>query len=323
MRRLVLALAVVTGLISTVLTTPASATAIGREGKIAFVRSNQIFTMTKTGGTVKQLTTVGKNYRPKWSPDGKQIAYIQEDANGRKDVFKMTATGAKKTKVTQSGTVTSNPAWSPDGKTLAFGATATVVTSCQYYACYGTLYTIKATAPFGNPVAMVGWNNDLWDGGGPGDGDNPILVDRYLAWSPDGSKIAVFSHISGVWDDSLCEYTLATGENREIRGVGSDGTGYEDWSDLNYTPTGVFGFGDVNHNGEYDYGDLLPVITIVYPGFVSQDGDKAGAPSPSAGHMAFVRLNGTTPNIWTATMMGDRRKMIQANGYQPDWQPLP
>ena len=37
-------------------------------GKLAFVRSNQIYTATTTGGAVRQLTTSGKNYRPHWSP---------------------------------------------------------------------------------------------------------------------------------------------------------------------------------------------------------------------------------------------------------------
>jgi len=65
---------------------------------------------------------VGKNYRPRWSPDGKQIAYIQQDAAGHKNVFEMSATGGNKTKVTTSGMVTTTPVWSPDAKTLAFGA---------------------------------------------------------------------------------------------------------------------------------------------------------------------------------------------------------
>jgi Tol biopolymer transport system component len=122
LRRLILAIGVITGMISIALTTPANATYIGREGKLVFVRVNQIYTVAKIGGAVTKLTTNGKNYRPKLSPDGKRIAYVNEDTKGVKNVFVMSATGTTKTKVTNPGNVSTNPTWSPDGKQLAFGA---------------------------------------------------------------------------------------------------------------------------------------------------------------------------------------------------------
>jgi Tol biopolymer transport system component len=48
--------------------TSANATYSGRDGKIAFVRANQIYSMSATGTTVVKLTPSGKNYRPRWSP---------------------------------------------------------------------------------------------------------------------------------------------------------------------------------------------------------------------------------------------------------------
>jgi len=66
----------VTGLTVTSLgfAAPAEATFTGTDGRIAFVRSNQIYTIAPSGGTATKLTSTGKNYRPEWSPDGTRIA---------------------------------------------------------------------------------------------------------------------------------------------------------------------------------------------------------------------------------------------------------
>ena len=322
MRRVILAVAVVTAVISTVMTTPASATYIGREGKIAFVRANQIYSVAKSGRTVTQLTTVGKNYRPKWSPDGKHIAYIQEDVNGNKNVFEMTATGTRKTQVTSSGTVAAAATWSPDGKTLAFAQTVDNG-ACAPHVCLETnLFTVKATAPFGSPTQMLGYYTAS---GQCGDEDHslrhPIAVDRFVAWSPDGTRIALLNHYDCQLDDVIYMYTPATGEARQYLASGCDCGGYDDWTDLTWGPTVQFGYGHVDQGCCRDPLDF--VEKLVYPGFAATLGDKSPAPSPLNTHMAFVNASSGTPNIYTATITGAQRKLVVTNGYQPDWQPLP
>jgi Tol biopolymer transport system component len=328
MRRLILASAVATALISTLLTTPASATYIGREGKLVFVRANQIYTVANTGGAVTKLTTNGKNYRPKWSPDGKRIAYINEDTTGVKNVFVMSATGTGKTKVTNIGTVMGNSSWSPDGKQLAFAAS---------YA----LYTIKATQPFGQPTARFGFNTGTSQDYDPPE-IVPIEVDygATLAWSPDGRSIGHESDGHDELSRSVDIYNLATGENHRV--IATDGAccSYADVTDVNFGPTGV-----LSVSSNYDIGYYLGEDTryeqrAVYPAdgctfdpfcvepqtvpvFVSQLGDKGLVVSPTNKHVAFTNANSGTPNIYTATVTGKLRKMIVANGYQPDWQPLP
>ena len=318
MRRIVLAMAVVTALVSAVLAAPANATYIGSEGRLAFVRANQIYTVAKSGGAVKQLTTVGKNYRPKWSPDGQRIAYIKETAAGAKDVWVMSATGAAKTRVTHLGTVTAAASWSPDGSTLAFAAGGSVGQVCEFNSCYQPLYTIRSRAPFGSPTPRVGYDNEPWNGPDPTD-VHPILVDRFLAWSPDGDHIAIFGHIDAHDDDSISMYDLNTGENLEVLATGSDGTGYAEWSDLNFGPDGTLGYSQIDQGCCFDE----HIVKLVYPGFVAVLGDKSPAPSPTNSHMAFVNGSSGTPRIYTATITGQQRKVVVTNGYQPDWQPLP
>jgi len=48
----------------------------GTNGLIAFVRSNQIYTISPTGSGLKQLTTGDKNYDPVWNPSGTEARYV-------------------------------------------------------------------------------------------------------------------------------------------------------------------------------------------------------------------------------------------------------
>ncbi|MGZ6754953.1 MAG: TolB family protein, partial [Nocardioides sp.] len=229
--------AVVATVLGSLLVSPqAEAAYPGRDGRIAFVRANQIYTMTSTGGGVTQLTTSGKNYRPKWSPDGSRLSFIHE-VSGRRDVWVMAANGTGKAAVTTTGDVTSAGAsWSPKGNRLAFATPR--------------LQRIRSTAPFGSPTALSGLPT-----GGFCDGDGtlgPILVDRFVAWSPDGTHIAVFDHSDCYFDDRIDMYDRVTQELRQYAASGADCCGYLDWTDLFWGPGGQFGYSERNLG---DYGE--------------------------------------------------------------------
>jgi hypothetical protein len=98
---------------------PARAAYPGHEGLIALVRNGNIYTVNPDGSGLRRLTFDGGNSGPRWSPDGRHIAFIH-----RGDVWVMRANGIGKTRLTHGApkVTDSRPSWSPDGRYLAFVA---------------------------------------------------------------------------------------------------------------------------------------------------------------------------------------------------------
>ncbi len=81
------------------------------------------------GGNIKQLTTGDQSATsPRWSPDGKRIAY----ATGGQ-IWVMDSDGDNKNQVTKFATEAAAPVWSPDGKWFAF--TSDVYPDCSDEDC--------------------------------------------------------------------------------------------------------------------------------------------------------------------------------------------
>ncbi|HBB86600.1 MAG TPA: S9 family peptidase [Blastocatellia bacterium] len=76
----------------------------------------QIYIMSSAGGDMKQLTNgAGSSSSPRWSPDGKKLAYVTGD-----QVWVMEPDGSNKEQVTKISTGAGGPVWSPDGNWMAF-----------------------------------------------------------------------------------------------------------------------------------------------------------------------------------------------------------
>lgn len=87
---------------------------------------SQIYITSIDGGDIKRLTDgSSSSSAPRWSPDGKKIAYT----NGGQ-LWVMDHDGDHKEQVTKISTGAAGPVWSPDGKWIAF-------TSDVYAACNG------------------------------------------------------------------------------------------------------------------------------------------------------------------------------------------
>ena len=78
----------------------------------------QIFLTQVSGGDAKQLTSGdGSATSPRWSPDGKRIAYVSGN-----QIWIMDEAGDHKKQITSISTGAGGPVWSNDGKWIAFGS---------------------------------------------------------------------------------------------------------------------------------------------------------------------------------------------------------
>jgi dipeptidyl aminopeptidase/acylaminoacyl peptidase len=89
----------------------------------------QIYLKSIEGGDIKQLTSGDSSASgPRWSPDGKKIAYVTGS-----QIWVMDHDGDDKEQVTKISTGASGPVWSPDGKWIAF--TSDVYPECANEDC--------------------------------------------------------------------------------------------------------------------------------------------------------------------------------------------
>nr|MBN1229353.1 PD40 domain-containing protein [Anaerolineae bacterium] len=80
-----------------------------------------IWLMTTDGGKPVQVTRGGKDSSPRWSPDGKTLAFVSA-RNEKPQIFLLPigGTGGEARQLTKLENGATSPAWSPDGTTLAF-----------------------------------------------------------------------------------------------------------------------------------------------------------------------------------------------------------
>jgi len=92
------------------------------ETQITFVYGGDIWVMPKAGGTAIQVTnSPGEESWPRFSPNGKEIAYTA-NYNGNQDVYVMPVTGGVPTRVTYHSFADRMVEWHPDGEHLLFAS---------------------------------------------------------------------------------------------------------------------------------------------------------------------------------------------------------
>jgi dipeptidyl aminopeptidase/acylaminoacyl peptidase len=196
--------------------------------------------------TIEQIVAVESPREPRLSPDGRRVAYTAEAA-GARQVFVLDLRSGQARQLTASEHPVSDPQWSPDGSWLAFvrekaiwiagvdGTRPTVVVD------HPAGQRAPRWAPDGRRIAFVsrrrGWSQ-VWliDAPLPRRGRpparaaspepralTPVGLDvEDLAWSPDGSRIAVVAHRDpDLTSMQVTVVEVASGEERIIGGAGA------------------------------------------------------------------------------------------------------
>ena len=166
--------------------------------------TRQLFTMPLRGGYPTQLTASELPVSdPQWSPDGRRLAFVRDE-----EIWVVEADGSRLAKVTGHRAGTSAPRWSPDGKRLAF---------VSRRRGWSQVWVIDAPVPRrGRPA-----NEPR-----PPEARalTPAGVDvTSLAWSPDGSQIAVTAQrrLDDLETAQIVLVDVATGVERTVAGESS------------------------------------------------------------------------------------------------------
>ena len=145
---------------------------------------------------------------PAWSPDGRRIAFVQDEATTSYDVgglWVVDVDGTNLRQLTAAGIAADKPSWSPDGSRIL------------YYRIFQRELSVIDADGAGSPVDL--FNDGRWGG--------------WPAWSPDGSKIAYRAY-NNIWlmdAESMISVQLTHG--RDARG------GWIAYKFISWTPGAV------------------------------------------------------------------------------------
>jgi Tol biopolymer transport system component len=293
---------------------------IGSDGRIAFVRTGNIFSVKPNGRGLRQLTRSGGASGPRWSPTGAQLAYLD-----RGNLWIMNADGSHKTQITRSAPSSSisRPSWSPNGAFLAF-----VKTRRHHQAGLLTMYDTSRhlLATFGDASgaitarpAPVAWSqaNDghgntsfiVYEGAGP----RCVTPMRYCL------DIVAYPVPSDTASGSTStEYASTT----RIRLTGPDwspsGAALPPLSGNILTTMENCAFSPCKHSG------LLLTIPTAHPPVPVLPGAYEGVYAPLGASIAFVRNRRGVPYLYTGVAnQGSVSGVVRlVRGTQPDWQPV-
>jgi dipeptidyl aminopeptidase/acylaminoacyl peptidase len=85
---------------------------------------SSLYTVAAAGGTAPARITGGtRDTTPRWSPDGKWIAFVRPNEKETPQIFLLPMRGGEARVLTDLPKGAGGPVWSPDGKTIAFTST--------------------------------------------------------------------------------------------------------------------------------------------------------------------------------------------------------
>jgi uncharacterized repeat protein (TIGR01451 family) len=268
---------------------PASANATfpGQNGKIAFTRGGDVWTMNTDGTGQTNLTnSAAFEYTPAWSADGNRIGFLRDG-----QVWIMFADGTDQTP-TAPTFANYGPAWSPDGQKLAF----TVDDHCGD----GGVYTVPSDGTGSRTLLSCG-------SGDRGQADP--------SWSPDGQTIALHEDL-GFFEIYAMSATTGVDTNLTNDGYIDNNP---DWSPDNQkiawdsdrpSFSGIPHLWTMNPDGS----GKVRVSSAT-------TGEEDPAWSPDGSKIAYFHFQAPAGiHVMNANGTGDT---FLADGTDPSWQPLP
>ena len=219
----------------------ASSPSLSPDGRtLAFAWRGDIWTVPTAGGTARQLTVhPADDGEPRWSPDGKRIAFTSDRKSGRQ-VYVMNADGGKPEQITFHTAGYSLQDWYPDGKSLLVRGTSDshwreplrlwqvpLVRGIPHLVCDD--YAEEAqVSPDGDQVAFVREGHVWWRKGYHGSQAGQLWLHaaskfrkvlaletecRWPVWRPDGQAL-YYTGGAGAWN--LHELDLKSGESKPL-----------------------------------------------------------------------------------------------------------
>ncbi|MFI5235049.1 MAG: PDZ domain-containing protein [Gemmatimonadales bacterium] len=168
--------------------------------QIAFVYAGDIWVVAKSGGVAARLTTpAGDESFPKFSPDGKWLAFTG-DYDGNQDVYLMPAGGGIPTRLTWNPAPDRVIGWYPDGSGILFASTRE--SGSQRF---NQLYKVstKGGMPEKLPVAYGEFGAVSPDG-------------KTLAFMPEAQDFRTWKRYRGGWASDIWLFDLATFASRNV-----------------------------------------------------------------------------------------------------------
>jgi TolB protein len=179
---------------------------------VAYVRGGDVY--VSRGATETRLTTGGVSARPRWSPDGRQIAFLR---SGQLWVMRADGTGQRRLTTRPAA----GPSWSPDSRSIAFASLS----------CTGGPGVYRTSATTAGATPEVLFPRDCRGEALPaeqpvvtaraGSLNERLRTDDAVAWSPDGTRVAFRGgDCESVYDACLTIGTVATGGEKAVAAYG-------------------------------------------------------------------------------------------------------